>query len=104
MKSDKPRYGGKIIYVGLVGESPTSTNGMWLGISLPAEKAQKRIDIIESHIAAESITFNQLGNVIGKLGFAQTHVFNKFARCMVQPLYRKLYLGEFNPFFYAHRI
>ena len=69
---------------------------MKLSISLDQEKSERWIELISQIIQAESIDHSLLDKLIGKLSFAQTTVFGKFARTLAQPLYDKLHAHPYD--------
>ena len=60
------------------------------------------VSIIDMLVSAESLAHRGIGRLVGELGFAQTSIYNRFARAMLQPLYRKLYENPYFP--NAHKI
>ena len=62
-----------------------------MALALPSEKATKWCKILDTDIAAKAINHATLESLVGKLGFAQNAIYNRFARTQIQPLYAKLY-------------
>ena len=77
-------------FLGLRGSMPCRRSGMKLEISLDQEKSERWTELISQIIKAQSIDHDLLDKLIGKLSFAQTTVFGKFARTLAQPLYDML--------------
>ena len=82
-------------FLGLKGVMPSKKSGMKLSISLDREKSERWIELISGFIKAGSIDHTSLDKLIGKLSFAQTNVFGKFARTLAQPLYDMLHAHPF---------
>ena len=78
------------IYLGLKGTSPSPSNSMRLFIALSEDRITHIIALLDEAIKAKSISHNSSGRLVGKLFFAQTALYNRFARSTIQPLYRKV--------------
>ena len=83
-------------FLGLRGVMPSKASGMKLSISLDKDKSDRWIELISGFIRAGSIDHSSLDKLIGKLSFAQTNVFGKFARTLAQPLYDMLHAHPFD--------
>ena len=88
LKTEKSEVGRRITFLGLEGDSPCKANGFTISVRLTREKAEAWADQINSYIKAGFISSNDLGELIGKLGFPQTNLFGKFARTQMMPLYK----------------
>ena len=82
-------------FLGLSAHFPAPENRVALAISLSPEKATHRASIIDTIIIEWHISHVLLESLIGRLGFAQTAVFGRFARAMLNPLYTKLYANRY---------
>ena len=91
LKDDKCRVSRKDNFLGLTGISPGRGNNFTLTISLTPGKSLKWKRVLDHNVTHRRVTHAVLESVIGRLGFAQSAVFSRFARCMLQPLYAKLY-------------
>ena len=91
LKDKKCSIGPSNTFLGLRGTMPSRSNGMKLTISIDEDKSIRWIKEISEIISAQSIAHCSLDKLIGKLSFAQTSVFGKFARTLAQPLYDKLH-------------
>ena len=91
LKVEKSVIGTHNIFLGLSAYFPSPNNGMSLVISLPRDKAHRWASLIMEAVVAKCISHSALGSLIGRLSFAQTAVFGKFARSIMKPLYIKLY-------------
>ena len=69
---------------------------MSLSLSLSPEKASLWAPTIDKIITDGCIAHALLESLIGRLGFAQTAVFGRFARAMLKPLYAKLYAPRYS--------
>ena len=97
LKREKSAIGISNIFLGLSAQFPSPENSMTLTLSLSPDKATKWSESILEIIEAQSITHATLESLIGRLAFAQTAVFGRFARAMLKPLYAKLYAPRFVP-------
>ena len=70
---------------------------MKLSARLTADKAPKWIDAIKGFLERGRVGHKELESLIGKLGFSQTCLFGKFARCQLRALYLKLRSKWFAP-------
>ena len=52
--------------------------------------------MIKSYISAQSVDFKSLDKLIGRLSFASTNIFGKFARSLAKPLYAKRHSAHFS--------
>ena len=87
LSAKKCAVGTTITFLGLKGSFPSPSNRFTLRIALDPEKATKWSSLIESFISAQSIDSNSLDKLLGRLSFATTNIFGKFARAMAKPLY-----------------
>ena len=87
LSAKKCAVGTTITFLGLKGSFPSPSNRFTLQIALDPEKASKWSALIESFISAQSIDSNSLDKLLGRLSFATTNIFGKFARAMAKPLY-----------------
>ena len=90
LKLKKSVVGPVITFLGLEGTFPTPENGMKLSVRLTPEKASRWIDAIRLFLSKGRVGREDLGSLIGKLGFSQTCLFGNFARCQLRALYCKL--------------
>ena len=95
LKREKSAIGTSNIFLGLSAQFPSPENSMTLSLSLSPDKAAKWSDSILAIIEAQLISHAALESLIGRLSFAQTAVFGRFARAMLKPLYAKLYAPRF---------
>ena len=91
LKVEKSFIGNWNSFLGMDAIFPSPVNGMTLSISLSEEKAIKWSNLIDRILSEHSISHTTLESLIGRMAFAQTAVFGKFARAMLKPLYAKLY-------------
>ena len=89
------------IPIGVEGSMPTRENGTQLAVRAPAEKAAKWSGLIKNFLTADATERAWLDMLIGRLSFAQSAIFARFARSLLGPLYRKLksmaYTAELPP-------
>ena len=97
MKIEKSREGNTIVFLGIRGQFPSALNGFNLVLSLPEEKSIKWASAIRTILTEGMVQQSTLEKLTGKLGFAQIQVFARFARCMMQPLYKKLFSPIYTP-------
>ena len=97
LKTDKSVIGSSDIFLGLAAYFPRPANGMSLAISLPREKARRWAKLIHEIITSMNMSHSTLESLIGRLSFAQTAVFGRFARAMTKPLYAKLFSPRYHP-------
>ena len=97
LKTEKSAIGNSNVFLGLTAFFPRPSNGMSLVISLPREKAHHWAKIILEIIATAHLSHATLESLIGRLSFAQTSVFGRFARAMLKPLYAKLFSPRYHP-------
>ena len=88
LKSEKSEFVAIITFRGLEGFPPCVGNNYLLSVSLTEEKASRWATEISSLISKKSIPPPELEKLIGKLGFARTNLFGKFARTQLRPLYK----------------
>ena len=97
VKAGKSKFCSSIVYLGVKGDFPSSLNNRSPQLSLPLGKIKKWTRLIDAVIISGRTSHSDLEKLAGKLGFAQLQVFNRFARCMMQPLYAKLPTRRFAP-------
>ena len=97
LKEEKCYIGPTNTFLGLSGIFPDRLNNFSLTVALTPEKSLKWKRTLDAIVGARSVSRAALESLIGRLGFAQSGVFSKFARCMLQPLYAKLYSNPFYP-------
>ena len=90
LKDSKCSVGPINTFLGLRGDFPSRRSGMKLTISLDQEKSFRWIELISDILKSPHIDHSSLDKLIGKLSFAQTTIFGKFARTLAQPLYDML--------------
>ena len=95
LKDEKCRISGTNNFLGLTVTFPARVNNYTLTISLTPDKSVKWKRILDNVICDRTISHAVLEWVIGRLWFAQNAVFARFARCMLQPLYAKLYSAPY---------
>ena len=78
-----------IAFSGLNGTFLSPSNRFTLRIALDSDKAGKWSTLTKSYISAQTIDFNSSDKLIGRLSFAATNIFGKFARSLANPLYEK---------------
>ena len=66
-----------------------------IGFAHQKKKAENWDIQIEAHLTAGAISFQELENLIGEMGFPQTNLFGKSARAQLHPLYRKFYARRY---------
>ena len=91
LKDDKCRIAGQNNFLGLTSTFPCRDNNFTLTICLAPDKSLKWKRVLGHIFTQRRVTRAVLESVIGRLGFAQSAVFSRFARCMLQPLYAELY-------------
>ena len=96
-KREKTEVGQTITFLGLSGFFPCPANGMSLRISLAQSKALRWADSILVFLRNRNIPHAALEALIGRLNFAQSTTFNRFARGLLKPLYLMLYSRPYNP-------
>ena len=77
-------------FLGFEGRLPSRNSCTQLTISLDKEKSERRAALISDILRAGTIDHSSLDKLIGKLPFAQTTIFGKFARTIAQLLYDML--------------
>ena len=97
LKEEKSAVGPIMTFLGLTGTFPCPSNDMVLSVCLDDGKTQRWTRSIRDILAARSISHASLEALIGRLNFAQTNTFNRFARGMLKPLYGKLYSKRYIP-------
>ena len=97
LKTAKSVVGTHNSFLGLSAHFPAPTNQMTLSLTLLPEKAAKWAASINEFIREGFISHAALESLIGRLGFAQSAIFGKFARAMLKPLYAKLYAPRYSP-------
>lgn len=90
-RAGKSRVGNTVAFLGLEGTYPSPMNDHQLSKALSSDKTERRSSDIALFIRNGDIAHSELEKAIGRMGFSQTQIFSKFARCMIQPLYKKLY-------------
>ena len=95
LKKEKSPAARRITFVGIEGDFPCSENGYTLSVNLTKEKADIWVGQLLSFIKAGPISSNELGKLIGKMGFSQANSFGKFARAQMRPLYQKFYAKQY---------
>ena len=97
LKQEKSEIGQFVTFLGLAGYFPCPANGMSLRISLAPAKAAKWADSILNFLRQRFLPHSALEALIGRLNFAQSTTFNRFARGMLKPLYLMLYSRPYDP-------
>ena len=97
LKTAKSVIGSSNTFLGLTAFFPQPANQMSLAISLPRDKAHRWARMIATILRSGTISHATIESLIGRLSFAQTAVFGRFARAMLKPLYTKLYSKRFLP-------
>ena len=97
LKIQKSEVGTVITFLGLRGQFPSPSNEVTLKISLTPTKALKWDDTLLLALHERVISHAGLESLIGRLNFAQSTTFNKFARCMLKTLYAMLYDRPYFP-------
>ena len=87
LKTAKSVVGTHNTFLGLSAHFPSPTNQMTLSLALSQDKANSWASIIDGIIKDGHLHHALLESLIGRLGFAQTAVFGRFARAMLKPLY-----------------
>ena len=88
--------GPAVSFLCLMGDFPSAANNRQLMISRPVEKRQSWSGLIGGFLKEGRIPHSFLGNLIGKLAFAQTSLFRKFARTQMRQLLTKLNRRVYN--------
>ena len=96
LKIEKSSMGNFNSFLGLDATFPAPDNRMTLSLSLSVDKAIRWAGLIERILRDNLITHTTLESLLGRLVFAQTAVFGKFARAMLKPLYIKFYAPRYN--------
>ena len=78
-------------FLGIRAVLPSTSNAFRLSLSLDPEKAAVWSTLLEDYIKTRTIDHKSLDRLIGRLSFAQTNIFGKFARSLAQALYDKLH-------------
>ena len=89
-KTDKSNVGELVVFLGIEGAAPSPANSMKLSARLTPEKSAKRVDDLKLSLRQGREGHKDLESAICRLGFAQTCLFGKFARCQIRPLYVRL--------------
>lgn len=97
LKIEKSAIGTANTFLGITDYFQQHSNQMSLAISLPRDKAYRWAKLISSVIQEKLIAHATLESLIGRLSFAQTAIFGRFARAMLKPLYAKLYSNRYLP-------
>ena len=97
LKTEKSLIATSDVFLWLAAFSPRPSNGMSLAISLPRGKAHKRAQLITGIISSGTMSHATPESLIGRLSFAQTAGFGRFARAMLKPLYAKLFPPRYYP-------
>ena len=71
---------------------------MPLHIHLHEEKIRRWPSLVDEAVATRSIRRKSLGELIGKLAFAQTSIFGRFGRTLLKPLVVRLYSNPYAEF------
>ena len=74
---------------------PSRPNDFTLTTPLTPEKSPKWERTIGDIVRSRSASHSSLECIIGRVEFAACAVFSRFARCMLQPLYGKLYSASY---------
>ena len=85
------------IYLALKGIPPTPNNGVELRNSTTPDRQHQLSPIIDKVLSDGPIAHHAMERLVAKLGFAQTSIYNRFARATTHPLYRELYLKLYFP-------
>ena len=97
---------GTNTFLGLTGSFPSRCNSFRLSIKLDDLKAAKWIKSLEDIIRDRRVDHKDLDRLVGRLSFAQTNVFGKFARPFSQELYDRLhahpYISSCDDYFLAN--
>ena len=96
LKEDKCSVSATNTFLGLSGIFPSLASDFALKIALTPGKSLKWKRIIDEIVRAREVSHSTHEALIQRLGFAQCAVFPRFARCMLQPLYAKLYPFPFH--------
>ena len=83
-------------FLGLPAHFPAPTNRMSLSLSLSPEKESLWASMSDKIVAGGCVSHATPESLIGRLGFAQTAVFGRFARDALKPLYAKLYAPRYS--------
>ena len=83
-------------FLGLRGFFPSRANSFRLSVMLGELKAEKWIAHLQGIIREGRVDHKTLDRLVGRLSFAQTNVFGKFARPLSQELYDKLHANPFD--------
>ena len=95
LKTEKSIIGVIDGFLGLEAYFPCPPNRLTLSLSLSNDKATRWADLIDRILEEGAISHTSLESLIGRLSFAQTAVFGRFARAMLKPLYVKLYTARY---------
>ena len=96
LKHGKSVAGHHVAFLGLRGSIPSLGNLFRLAISRTVGKSSKWATSIADCVEARTISHHQLAKLMAVLSFPQTHLFAKFPRTQLRPLYRELYRKGFN--------
>ena len=87
----KCRISGKRNLLGMAGYPPCRVGNFALPMSLTPCKSLKWKHVLCNIDTSRNVTRAVQDPVIGRLGFARSAVCSRFARCVLHPLYAKLY-------------
>ena len=82
------------VFLGMRAIFPSIANNTRLLISLSIDRIMKIVAILNDILANRSAPHSMLECLAGKLWFAQTAIYHRFARSMHQPLYKKTICPE----------
>ena len=102
LKASKSQVGDKVVFLRLEGSFPSPQNSMQISVRLTPDKASKWIDTLKLFLSQGRVGHRDLESLIGKLGFSQTCLFGKFARCHLRALYPKLHRKWYIPMLSAY--
>ena len=91
LRDDKCRIAGTNNFLGLTGCFPCRGSDYSLSISLTPDKSLMWQRVLAHIVSTRTVPHTASESAIGSLGFAECAVYLRFARCMLHPLYDKLY-------------
>ena len=97
LKREEPAVFQFITFLGTAGHFPCPANGMSLRISLSPAKAARWADSIMAYLRDRFLQHAALEALIGRLNFAQSTTFNRFARGVLKPLYLMICSRPYDP-------
>ena len=96
-KLAKSKVGIRATCIGVEGSCPSPPNGIEISAQIAQSKAPRRIDTTKRPLSEGRAGRKDLESLIGELGFSQTSLFAKFARCQLRAIYLKIHRKWYPP-------